>query len=171
MRSLQPDATAVPEEVRPRGLECRIPPPVVDGLCAALMYGAARSTPASEWHLPVAWRITLALCAAACGMGMALSGLGMFRKLRTTPDPLHPERASRLAQDGVYRHTRNPMYLGMALVLLGWGCWLAHPLALLCVPLAMAYLQRFQIRPEERLLHSRFGEAYARYCRRVRRWL
>ena len=61
MRSLQPDATAVPEEVRPRGLECRIPPPVVDGLCAALMYGAARGTPAWEWHLPVAWRITLAL--------------------------------------------------------------------------------------------------------------
>ena len=143
MRSLQPDATAVPEAVRPRGLECRIPPPVVDGLCAALMYGAARGTPAWEWHLPVAWRITLALCAAACGMGMALSGLGMFHKLRTTPDPLHPARASRLA----------------------------HPLALLCVPLAMAYLQRFQIRPEERLLHSRFGEAYARYCRRVRRWL
>ena len=63
------------------------------------------------------------------------------------------------------------MYLGMALVLLGWACWLAHPLAFACIALALAYLQRFQIRPEERVLRAHFGTAYDAYCRRVRRWL
>ena len=61
--------------------------------------------------------------------------------------------------------------LVIPLALLGWAGWLAHPLALACIPLAMAWLQRFQIQPEERILEQRFGEAFRRYRQRVRRWL
>ena len=98
-------------------------------------------------------------------------GLIAFLRARTTPNPLQPQQASTLVTDGIYRCTRNPMYLGMALALLGWAGWLAHPLALACIPLAMAWLQRFQIQPEERILEQRFGEAFRRYRQRVRRWL
>ena len=117
------------------------------------------------------WRWGLLAGLSLAGGLIALGGLWAFQRVHTTFNPLHPERASALVEQGVYRFTRNPMYLGMALVLLGWACWLAHPLAFACIPLALAYLQRFQIRPEERVLRAHFGAAYEAYSRRVRRWL
>ena len=76
-----------------------------------------------------------------------------------------------MVQGGPYRFTRNPMYLGMACVLLGACAWLANPLALLAVFVFVGYITRFQIMPEERALLGKFGGAYADYLRRVRRWL
>lgn len=156
---------------RQHPLEHRIPPPVIDGLCAGLMWLVARATPALQWQWDTTWRWGLLAGLALAGGLVALSGLWAFQQARTTFNPLHPERASALVQGGIYRHTRNPMYLGMALVLLGWACWLAHPLAYACIPLALWYLQRFQIQPEERVLLAHFGAPYAAYCQRVRRWL
>ena len=156
---------------RQHPLEFRVPPPVVDAGCALLMWLLARATP--QWQLPLSagWRWGLLLAGLAVGGGMALAGLIAFLRARTTPNPLQPQQASTLVTDGIYRCTRNPMYLGMALVLLGWACWLAHPLAFACIPLALAYLQRFQIQPEERVLRAHFGSDYEAYCRHVRRWI
>ena len=156
---------------RQHPLEFRVPPPVIDAGCALLMWLLARATP--QWQLPLSagWRWGLLLAGLAVGGGIALAGLIAFLRARTTPNPLQPQQASTLVTDGIYRFTRNPMYLGMALALLGWAGWLAHPLALACIPLAMAWLQRFQIQPEERILEQRFGEAFRRYRQRVRRWL
>jgi protein-S-isoprenylcysteine O-methyltransferase Ste14 len=72
---------------------------------------------------------------------------------------------------GVYRWTRNPMYLGMAVLLLAWGLWLANGAALAVISLFVAYLNRFQIAPEERALQARFGDEFTAYRARVRRWL
>lgn len=72
---------------------------------------------------------------------------------------------------GIYRHTRNPMYLGQALVLLGGMLWLGSAVALLVVPLFVGWITRFQILPEERVLSARFGADYAAFRREVRRWL
>ena len=156
---------------RQHPLEFRIPPPVIDAGCALLMWLLARATP--QWQLPLSagWRWGLLLAGLAVGGSMALAGLIAFLRARTTPNPLQPQQASTLVTDGIYRFTRNPMYLGMALALLGWACWLAHPLAFACIPLALAYLQRFQIQPEERVLRAHFGSDYEAYCRRVRRWI
>lgn len=156
---------------RQHPLEYRVPPPVVDAACALLMWLAARATPALQWDWSASWRWGLLGGLSLAGGLIALGGLWAFQRAHTTFNPLHPERASALVQGGVYRFTRNPMYLGMALVLLGWACWLAHPLAFACIPLALAYLQRFQIQPEERVLRAHFGSDYEAYCRRVRRWI
>lgn len=94
-----------------------------------------------------------------------------FRKARTTVNPLKPETASALVSSGVYRYTRNPMYLGFAIVLIAWSIFLAWPPALLGVLGFVMYMNIFQIGPEERALASLFGREFTQYCSQVRRWL
>ena len=72
---------------------------------------------------------------------------------------------------GIYRVSRNPMYLGFAILLLAWAVFLASPWMLLGVPAFMMFISRFQIQPEERALESLFGEEFRDYKARVRRWL
>ena len=108
---------------------------------------------------------------AAAGLTFDLLGILAFRASRTTINPLKPERASALVTGGVYRVTRNPMYVGMTLLLLAWACYLAAVLPFVGPVLLVLYLTRFQIQPEERVLQGIFGAAYASYAARVRRWL
>ena len=82
-----------------------------------------------------------------------------------------PQKASALVTSGVYRITRNPMYLGMLLVLAGWAVWLGNAAALIGLPLFVGVLNLLQIAPEERVLRGRFGDAFTRYAARVRRWI
>ncbi len=86
-------------------------------------------------------------------------------------NPIKPGAASSLVSSGVYRFTRNPMYLGLSVTLLGWAVFLSNWLALLAVPVFVLYINRFQIDPEERVLSSLFGAEYAAYKEKVRRWL
>jgi protein-S-isoprenylcysteine O-methyltransferase Ste14 len=82
-----------------------------------------------------------------------------------------PHESSALVTDGLYRFSRNPIYVADALVLVAVALLVANALALLVLPLFVAYLDRFQIRPEERALRERFGAQFEAYCREVRRWL
>lgn len=150
-------------------LEHKIPPPLVGLLCALLAWGLARLPlgPGIDFAL----RLPLALLCAGAGLGLALWSLALFRRHRTTASPLVPERSRAVVQGGPYRITRNPMYLGMALVLLAWCLWLGSAAALLAVAVFVAFITRFQILPEERALAGRFGPAYDDYRRRVRRWI
>lgn len=107
----------------------------------------------------------------ATGLGFDVLGLLAFRAAHTTVNPLHPEKASALVSTGVYRITRNPMYVGMLCLLLAWAAFLAHPAALLGPLLFVLYITRFQIIPEERILQARFGEPYVEYMKQVRRWI
>jgi protein-S-isoprenylcysteine O-methyltransferase Ste14 len=151
------------------GLELRVPPPLVATLCTIAMYGLSRIAPTWLWILPYA--TALALCVATTGLLVAVAGVLAFRRQRTTINPLHPEQSTALVTTGIYRHTRNPMYLGLLLVLLGFAIWLGNVLAPIMLVAFVLYLTRFQIVPEERVLREKFGEEYARYMRRVRRWL
>lgn len=81
------------------------------------------------------------------------------------------DAASSLVTNGVYRFTRNPMYVGLLLALSGWAAFLSSPSALVYLVAFVLYMNRFQIEPEERVLASRFGADYAAYRTRVRRWL
>jgi protein-S-isoprenylcysteine O-methyltransferase Ste14 len=94
-----------------------------------------------------------------------------FRRARTTISPVKASAASSLVTTGVYRFTRNPMYLGLLLTLLAWAAFLFNPVALLFVPIFVLYINRFQIKPEERTLSALFGGEYGAYQERVRRWL
>lgn len=136
---------------------------------AGTMWGLARTWPMLAFDFPL--RAPLAVGVATIALAIELAAAWRFVRVRTTVNPLAPERSARLVVDGPNRYSRNPMYVGQALLLFGWALWLAHPLALLSWPVFPAYIARFQILPEERALAARFGDAYAAYRARVRRWL
>lgn len=150
-------------------LEHRIPPPLVMLLTAFAMWQFARLLPRAEVDDTV--RLVLAGLFVLDGLTCAGAGAWSFRKAHTTVDPLHPEKASHLVTGGIYQVTRNPMYLGMAALLLAWTVFLASPWMLLGVLAFMLYISRFQIQPEERALEALFGEDFRAYRARVRRWL
>src|SRR5689334_4253643 len=152
-----------------RALELRIPPPVVALLAGAAMWGIALVTPRMD--IPDFVRVAAGITLAIAGIATAVSGVIAFRRASTTVNPLKPETTSALVTTGVYRHTRNPMYVGLGLALLGWAAYLASIPALLGPPAFVAYISRFQIAPEERALAALFGTAFADYRARVRRWL
>lgn len=150
-------------------LDHKIPPPVVALICAAFAWLLARATPGFVYLLP--GRTPLTVCLVAAGLALDISGLLAFRKAKTTFNPLAPNRSTSIVQSGLYRFTRNPMYLGMVLELLGLCVYFANPLTVAAVVAFVAYITHFQIIPEERLLLEKFGEPYAQYTQSVRRWL
>lgn len=151
------------------GLELKVPPPVVGLAVAAVMWFASTHVPAFE--LAPAARVTLALAIAAAGFAFDIAGLRAFRRMRTTANPMTPQKSSALVAVGVYRITRNPMYLGLLLILSAWAVYLSSLWLLFGPLLFLLYIGRFQIAPEERALSARFGEEYEAYRKRVRRWL
>jgi protein-S-isoprenylcysteine O-methyltransferase Ste14 len=147
-----------------------IPPLALAVLLAVFMWLAARAFPQAGMSLPARGFI----CAATGVAGLAICALGVlpFRRAGTTVDPTRPERASVLVTTGIYSVTRNPMYLGMLLLIVAWGLYLANTVGLILAPLAFVlYLDRVQIPREESALATAFGSDYAGYARRVRRWL
>ncbi len=150
-------------------LELKAPPVALTLLLGGLAAGADRLLPAARVAVPGAELNAAGL--ALAGMVVATLGVISFRKARTTVNPLQPENASALVVTGIYRVTRNPMYVGLLLVLLGWSVFLRNPVTLVFPALFVAYMNRFQIHPEERALSARFGSAFDAYRSRVRRWL
>lgn len=152
-----------------RGFELKVPPVLLFALLAGAMYGLARTLPA--WTLALPGRTTASVALVATGVAIGLAGVAEFRRSRTTVHPQHPEKASAVVTTGIYRWTRNPMYLGLLLALTGWAIFLAHPASVAGLPAFVAWMNRFQIVPEERILSAKFGSAYAHYLASVRRWI
>lgn len=152
-------------------LETRIPPPVVMLLFAAMGFAARWLWPGLHLRVPVPVPVLLAGVTVTLGVVLNLLPKISFRRAGTTVNPLRPSASSALVTSGIYRRTRNPMYLGQALVLFGAMVYLQNLIALLVVPLFLAYITWLQILPEERALMARFPEAYAQYRHRVPRWL
>lgn len=149
-------------------LELKVPPPLVALVTGLLMWLAAKLVP--PLALPGVARIAVAVVFAGVGVGLAMSGVLTFRRAKTTVNPTTPAAASALVRTGVFRFTRNPMYLGLLLCLVAWAIFLSSVLALLSAPLFVVYMNRFQIAPEERALAALFGDNFAAYKRDVRRW-
>ncbi len=149
-------------------LELKVPPPLVALVTGLLMWWAAKLVP--PLALPGVARIVVAVVFAGVGVGLAMSGVLTFRRAKTTVNPTTPAAASALVRTGVFRFTRNPMYLGLLLCLVAWAIILSSVLALLIAPLFVVYMNRFQIAPEERALAALFGDSFAAYKRDVRRW-
>jgi len=139
------------------------------GACALLMWLAARLFPFFDFELP--WRELFAALLLIGALIIGLAAVYGFRRAKTTVNPLKPEASTALVTGGLYRWTRNPMYLAMLLLLLAWACIVSNWAALAILPLFVAYLNRFQIGPEERALQARFGAEFESYRRKVRRWL
>lgn len=150
-------------------LELKVPPPIVAVLCGTLMWWLVKYVPIPMGHTRVAIPVVAAFLLA--GVALDLSAIFAFRRAQTTVNPLSPQFTATIVEAGPYRFTRNPMYLGMACFLFAFSAWLHNPLALVGVLLFMAYITRFQIVPEERILRQKFGAPFDAYCARVRRWL
>ena len=154
---------------RLRVLELKIPPALLVAFTGALMWLASAATSATAFVIPGrSWGAAILMLT-----GVIIAGLGFvsFRRARTTVNPMKPGSASVLVDGGIYRLTRNPMYLGFLVVLLGWAIFLSNIVAFLLLPAFVCYMNRFQIEPEERALAALFGQSFVAYKTRVRRWL
>lgn len=152
-----------------QSLELKVPPLIVVALTALAMWGLSRLFPSATFELPGSGIASLAM--ALLGAAIALAGVIAFRNSRTTVDPRTPDAASTVVIGGIYRISRNPMYLGFLFVLTGWGVYLSNATAALLLPAFVAYLNAFQIKPEERILLAKFGPRFAEFMESVRRWV
>ena len=115
--------------------------------------------------------VVLAVLLAAVGLVICVAGVVQFRRAKTTVNPLTPETTTAMVTSGIYRFSRNPMYLGFLLALTGWAVFLSHVLVFVFLPLFVVYMNRFQIIREERALAAKFGRHFTDYRGSVRRWL
>lgn len=150
-------------------LELKVPPVVLVAIVAVGMWALSRISPDFSIAIPAAGWVASGI--ALVGMAIAVLGVLAFRTAGTTVDPRVPDQSESLVVSGVYRYSRNPMYLGFLMVLGAWGLWLGNVPALLFLPAFVLYMNRFQIVPEERFMREKFGDAFTRYCTGVRRWL
>jgi protein-S-isoprenylcysteine O-methyltransferase Ste14 len=150
-------------------LELKVPPLVLVLVLAVAMWFAAMQLPSLAITLP--WRQGFAVTISGGGILLILAGVYAFQKAKTTVNPTKPTAASSVVTSGVYRFSRNPMYLGFLLALIGWAIFLSHTLPFLLLPAFVAYMNRFQISPEECALSTKFGNEYETYKQAVRRWL
>ena len=150
-------------------LELKVPPPLVAlGLAIPMWLVSSLVQPP---NVPSGFRVGVAFVLVLLGLSISIAGVVWFRRAKTTINPIKASAASSLVTSGVYRFTRNPMYLGLLLTLLAWAAFLSSLIAVLFLPVFVLYINRFQISPEERVLSSLFGAEYLEYKKTVRRWL
>ncbi len=151
-------------------MKIKIPPPLV---ALIIMFPMWWLGPFFQWaHFEIAYTEWVALLIAGSAISISMAGFIAFRNNQTTVNPLAPETASTLVVESVYGFTRNPMYLGLLLLILSWGLFLSNWFIMVLPPVIFViYMNFFQIRYEEEALEILFGEGYENYKRKVRRWL
>lgn len=150
-------------------LELKVPPVALFLLMVLLMYWLKEVVPEMKITVPFVEFVTAGLVLIAGFVGIA--GVYEFRKAKTTVNPVKPETASLVVDTGVFAYTRNPMYVALLLVIIAIGLWWQHLSVILFGVLFVAYMNRYQIKPEERALERLFGEDYLDYKNQVRRWI
>lgn len=150
-------------------LELKIPPPLYLLIFGLLMSWLDYFSPALHWQST--YSLAVGGLFALLGLGCILWSAGLFLRAKTTVSPLSPNTSAHLVTTGLYRFTRNPMYLGLFFMLIGWAVYLSSLASALMVPLWIGALNRWQIGPEEKALEQLFGDDYRAYKSKVRRWL
>ena len=152
----------------------KIPPPIIGLATGYLMWLIADHL---QWaHYSFSSQLWLSQTGvfyflALLGGGMALTGIVTFKLAKTTTNPMSLDKASELVTHGIYTMTRNPMYLGVLIVLMGWSIHLGSLLSITALPLYVWYITQFQIIPEEFALETIFGQSFVKYQNNVRRWV
>lgn len=147
----------------------RVPPPLYMIAAGVIMWLLSHSP--YDVVVKLAPLVQLGSAIMFGGAAVALLAAWQFQRARTTIDPLNPAKATQLVTSGVFQFSRNPMYLGMALVLSGFACRLGSLLSVIVVVAFIALITQLQIKPEERALEGLFGQAFADYRAKVRRWV
>lgn len=151
-------------------LELKVKPPII--ACIAILMMLLLDGLRSDVHLGLGtFGVGLALLLVILGVGLSLIGIQQFLKSETTVHPDLQHATNTLVTSGVYQISRNPMYLGLLLILIAFAIWLNSWLAIGVCVLFVLYLNQFQIKPEERFLQAKFAQQYEDYCKTVRRWL
>ncbi len=149
-------------------MKLKIPPPFQGLFAAALVWGLDQLFPALSTSFPL--QKTLALVLIVVGAGIDLISVFAFFKAKTTINPLSPQATKQLVVSGTFRISRNPMYLGMLLILSGWAIWVGNVTGVLAILLFVNSITYSQIKPEEKVLEEKFGSIYTEYKASVRRW-
>ncbi|MDC0008226.1 isoprenylcysteine carboxylmethyltransferase family protein [bacterium] len=149
-------------------MKLKLPPVIVFGVFAGLMFLMAKLLPYGDFEFFGRSYLMFGLFGLAFFTG-ALAVL-QFVQSKTSIDPKVPVKATKLVVNGLYKVTRNPMYLALLLILLAWGIWLGNAFSVLLAAGFVSYMNRFQIIPEEEALSQLFGKEYRDYCKMVRRW-
>lgn len=150
-------------------MELKIPPVVQMILVAIAMWLVSVLLPSATYKSNgLLWVAGFFITA---GLIVLIFGISAFRNASTTVDPRTPEKASSLVINGIYRISRNPMYLGILLLLIGWVFVLGSFLSLIGLPVFVLYINHYQIMPEEQSLGKIFNEEYLAYKKCVRRWI
>ena len=145
----------------------KVPPPVI--FTTGLVLGLVLDGALDGGPIPSALRWVLGIALVAGGLALQASFIALFRRAGTHVEPWKPTSA--IVTDGPYRFTRNPAYVGMALIVAGVAVLADAPWALLVIPIVVGVIDRYVIAREERYLERSFGEEYLAYKRRVRRWV
>ena len=147
----------------------KVPPTVQTLIAAALAWVLGRVAP--FWHVEAQVSVVGIGVSVAIALVFLVSALLRFRSQRTTVDPMNPDKAQSLVVTGIYKVTRNPMYVGFVCLLAAWCFYLGNLSAFLTLPVFVLVMTQFQIKAEDRALEAKFGTDYTSYMRRVRRWL
>lgn len=148
-------------------LELKMPP----ALLLVFFLGVAWAMTLINTPLLLPYSVQVSSVFLGIGIIVIVAGIIEFRRHKTTVNPMSPEDASNIVSSGIFRYTRNPMYLGMLLILIAGVLQTLTLLSLLLLPAFVWYLTQYQIKPEERILTTQFGESYCRYLKTTRRWL
>ena len=152
-----------------QSLALKIPPVVVVIVCMGVMWVCGRFLPLADFFFPGQKAIMVSMGVFA--VVICLAAMLGFNRHQTTVNPTDPSQASSLITTGIFNYSRNPIYLAFALFLVAWGLRMGNVVSLLWLPVFIAYLHYFQIKPEERILSDKFGKPFDAYCQRVRRWI
>ena len=147
-------------------METKIPPPIVTLIFIFLIAFSNRLVEPFNFEYQMSFGVVIVIC----GLLLLILAARVFKQLETTINPMQPSQASKLATIGPFKYTRNPMYLGMSIMLMGFGLILGAMLTICLVILFVLYITFFQIMPEERAMQEKFTD-WEDYCSKVRRWL
>lgn len=148
-------------------MKLKIPPPILGILFYGFLYFSKDYLP----KMSFSYGVEVSTFVIILGVIIDLLAMKEFRKHKTTLTPLHPEKTTFIVTTGIFNYSRNPMYLGLVLILLGISVRVNLVGGIVILPLFVFYLSYFQIIPEEKVLEIKFGDEYLNYKRRVRRWL
>jgi len=150
-------------------MKLKIPPPLIALIFSVLMWGV--SLLSNHAPLESAVVVPLSVLIFLAGLAINISAAISFRKANTTMNPRKPKKATNLVDTGVYNLSRNPMYLGLLFILIGWTIWLGSVFNIAILLLFIWYITIFQIVPEEKVLEVLFAEEFESYRSKVRRWI
>ena len=148
-------------------MKTKIPPPIIALVMIAIIYLSSLIIEPITFN----YQTLISILVVGIGLACAIPSFQLFAKHNTTISPFTPSETSALVTDGMYRYSRNPMYLGLVLLTIAttifFGTWVG-----VVIVVAFIFLLNFlQIIPEEEALHDIFGEEYVEYQKKVRRWI